>query len=189
MDNGADMHSRNMHGLNVVHIAAQGDQPISLFYFKQQNMDIYGKDNRNSTPLHWACFSNSEVALVYLLGWYHKSKLNSKDQDGFTPLHLAVKSADQLQSGRPVRALLMKGAIRDVRDNNGQTPHDLADQLNGRRLAREIKEALTSDTTCNCLMLKPVLKKTEKSMEMPIAFMTFFNLVYIILFVILFPRW
>lgn len=34
MDNGADMYSRNMHGLNVVHIAAQGDQPISLFYFK-----------------------------------------------------------------------------------------------------------------------------------------------------------
>ena len=83
----------------------------------------------------------------------------------------------------------MKGAIRDTRDNNGQTPHDLADQLNGRRLSREIKEALTSDTNCNCLMLKPVLKKTEKSMEMPIAFMTFFNLVYLILFVVLFPRW
>jgi palmitoyltransferase len=79
MDNGADMQARNMHGLNVLHIAAQGDQPISLYYFKSQGMDIYGKDNRNSTPLHWACFSNSEVALVYLLGWYHKSKLNMRD--------------------------------------------------------------------------------------------------------------
>lgn len=189
VDNGADMKAKNLHGLNVLHIAAQGDQPISLFYFKSQNMDIYCKDNRNSTPLHWACFSNSEVALVYLLGWYEKDKLNMKDQDGFTPLHLAVKSADQLQSGRPVRALLMKGATRDVRDNNGQTPHDLADMLNGRRLAREIKEALTSDTTCNCLMLKPVLKKTEKSMEMPLAFMGFFITIYMILFVFLFPRW
>lgn len=34
MDNGADMFAKNMFGLNVMHIAAQGDQPISLYYFK-----------------------------------------------------------------------------------------------------------------------------------------------------------
>ena len=96
VDNGADIYIKNTHGLNVLHIAAQGDQPISLFYFKSQSMDIYCKDNRNSTPLHWACFSNSEMALVYLLGWYAKDKLDMKDQDGFTPLHLTVKSADHL---------------------------------------------------------------------------------------------
>lgn len=152
-------------------------------------MNIYSKDNRNSTPLHWACFSNSEVALVYLLGWYHKSKLNMRDQDGYTPLHLTVKSADQLKSGRPLRALLMKGALRDIRDQNGQTPFDLAEQLQSRKLAREIKDSLTSDTACNCLMLKTVLKKTEKSMEMPFAFLAFFNSVYLILFLLLFPRW
>lgn len=94
--NGADMEARNQFGLNVLHIAAQGDQPISLFYFKSQGMDIYSKDNRNSTPIHWACFSNSEIALVYLLAWYETSKLNLQDCDGFTPLHLTVKSADQL---------------------------------------------------------------------------------------------
>ena len=152
-------------------------------------MDIYLKDNRNSTPLHWACFSNSEVALVYLLGWYHKDKLNSKDQDGYTPLHLTVKSADQLGSGRPLRALLMKGAIRDIRDNNGNTPYDLADDLNSRKLANELKGALTSDTKCNCLMLKSSLKKSEKSMEMPFSFMILFDGVFAILFLLLFPRW
>ena len=119
IDNGADLYLRNQYGLNVLHIAAQGDQPISLYFFKTLHMDIYSKDNRNSTPLHWACFSNSEVALVYLLGWYEKEKLNMKDCDGYTPLHLSVKSADQLKSGRPLRALLMKGASRDIRDNNG----------------------------------------------------------------------
>ena len=79
MDSHADMHARNMHGLNVLHIAAQGDQPISLYYFKSQHLDLYSKDFRNSTPLHWACFSNSEVALVYLLGWYTVDKLNIQD--------------------------------------------------------------------------------------------------------------
>ena len=83
----------------------------------------------------------------------------------------------------------MKGAQREVRDNNGHTPYDLADDLQSRKLARELKESLTSDTKCNCLMLKSTLKKTEKSMEMPFAFLTFFNLIFLILFLFLFPRW
>ena len=46
IENGADMYARNGFGLNVLHIAAQGDQPLSLFYFKSQHMDIYSKDKR-----------------------------------------------------------------------------------------------------------------------------------------------
>ena len=34
MKNGADMYIRNNFGINVMHVAAQGDQPISMFYFK-----------------------------------------------------------------------------------------------------------------------------------------------------------
>lgn len=26
-------------------------------------------DKRGSTPVHWACYSHSEVALAYLLAW------------------------------------------------------------------------------------------------------------------------
>ena len=143
MSNGADMYTRNLFGLNVLHIAAQGDQPLSLYYFKSLHMDIYSKDKRLSTPLHWACFSNSEVALIYLLAWWEKDKLNMQDIDGFTPLHFVVKAADELQSGRPLRALLMKGATRDVKDNNGQTPYDLCEDMKSRKLGRELKESLT----------------------------------------------
>ena len=127
-------------------------------------MDIYAKDNRNSTPIHWACFSNSEIALVYLLAWYDTDKLNLQDCDGFTPLHLTVKSADQLGSGRPLRALLMKGSIRDIRDKNGKTPYDLADDLKSRKLGKELREHLTEEVSCNCLMLKSSLKKVDKSL-------------------------
>jgi len=61
--------------------------------------------------------------------------------------------------------------------------------LKSRKLARELKEALTSDTTCNCLMLKSTLKKTEKSFEMPFAFLVFFDSIFVVLFLFLFPRW
>ena len=34
LNNGADSSLVNQYGLNVMHIAAQGDQPISLYFFK-----------------------------------------------------------------------------------------------------------------------------------------------------------
>lgn len=71
LDYGADMYMRNNFGINVLHVAAQGDQPISLYFFKQKGLDIKSKDNRNSTPMHWACYSKSEIALCYLLSWVH----------------------------------------------------------------------------------------------------------------------
>lgn len=66
---GADKNAENYFGLNMIHVAAQGDQAASLFYFKTCGVDINKKDKRGSTPLHWACYSQSEIALTYLLAW------------------------------------------------------------------------------------------------------------------------
>ena len=85
-------------------------------------MDINIRDNRLSTPLHWACYSRSEVSLNYLLAM--SPDLEAQDQKGFTPLHLAVKSVEVLKSTRPVRALLLKGANRLAKDNEGRTAAD-----------------------------------------------------------------
>jgi len=116
----ADFTAKNMYGANVLHIAAQGDQPSPLYYFvKLKNMDINQVDNRGSTPLHWACYSRSEFALSYLLAL--KPKLEIQDQAGYTPLHLAIKSVRELRSTRPVRALLLKGASRTSTNFQGVT--------------------------------------------------------------------
>lgn len=67
---GADTDTVNLNGLNVLHIAAQGDQPVTLYYFhKIVGMSITCKDFNGSTPLHWACYSNSELALIYISSW------------------------------------------------------------------------------------------------------------------------
>ena len=64
----ADIKLRNVYGANVLHVAAQGDQPAPLYYFAMiKEMDINDTDNRGSTPLHWACYSKSEFALSYIL--------------------------------------------------------------------------------------------------------------------------
>lgn len=94
IEEGADRFVSNKHGLNCLHIAAQGDQPISLYYFhKILNLDINQRDFRGSTPLHWAIFSCSELAMIYILTWLRKDQLTTTDEEGFTAMHLAVKTS------------------------------------------------------------------------------------------------
>lgn len=97
-------------------------------------MDLVCTDKRGSTPLHWACFQNSEVALIYLLGWLRRDQLDLKDCDGYTALHLAVKSSESLKSGRPLRALLTRGASRDAKDKKQKTAFDLTDTIKSESL-------------------------------------------------------
>ena len=104
----------------MLHTAVQGDQPISLYYFKQKGLDLQKGDHRSSTPLHWAAFAQSEISLLYLLSWVNN--LDLRDCDGFTALHLAVMSVESLGTTRPVRSLLIRGAGRHIRDNQGRKP-------------------------------------------------------------------
>jgi palmitoyltransferase ZDHHC13/17 len=80
-------------------------------------MSLDEVDNRGSTPLHWACYSKSEYALSFILAL--KPNLEIPDKMGFTPLHLAIRSVDELKSTRPVRSLLLKGSDRSAKNNEG----------------------------------------------------------------------
>ena len=51
-----------------------------------------------------------------------KPKLDVRDSEGYTPLHLAIKTVDHVESTRPVRFLLIRGARTDIRDNRGRLP-------------------------------------------------------------------
>lgn len=105
-----------------MHVAAQGDTAPPLYIFKMLGININQQDKRGSTPLHWACYSQSEVAIAYLLSW--NPDLNIQDKEGYTALHLAVRSVDAIDSCRPVRALLVKGARLDIRDKKERVPFD-----------------------------------------------------------------
>ena len=87
-----------------------------MFLFKELGIDLNSQDKRGSTPLHWACFRQSEIALSYLLAW--SPNLNSVDCDGNTPLHLAVKYVDDAESTRMVRFILMRGASTIIVNKN-----------------------------------------------------------------------
>lgn len=92
-------------------------------------MDIEVEDNKNSTPLHWACFSCSKLALIYILSWLREEKLSAQDIDGYTALHLAIRSTDELKSSRPVRNLMFANAPLHIKDNIGNVPLDILKEV------------------------------------------------------------
>lgn len=106
----------------MLHVAAQGDTAPPLYLFKMLGLNINAQDKRGSTALHWACYSQSETAISYLLAW--NPDVNMRDREGYTPLHLAVRSVDAVESCRPVRALLIKGAKTNIQDERGKIPED-----------------------------------------------------------------
>ena len=86
-------------------------------------MDINIRDSKESTPLHWACFTRSELSLNYILSL--NPNLEAKDTFGFTALHIAITTAEKMQSTRSVKSLLLRGASREARDNKGRRPVDV----------------------------------------------------------------
>ena len=88
---GGDIHAMNNQRLNMLHCAAQGNQPTSIVYFVNEGFNVNdSRDTVNSTPLHWACYQGAQASVAYLLS--AGSDPNKQDVGGNTPLHLSVKS-------------------------------------------------------------------------------------------------
>lgn len=156
-----------------------------MYFFKEQGIDLRSRDNRQSTPMHWACYSRSEVALCYLLAWV--TQLEDKDVEGYTPLHLAIKSVEQLRSTRPVRTLLVRGARRDAKDKTGRLPVDLLDQINDDIIRQELRQMLKEPKVCACFMVKTPLKLMRKSMSTPLFFISLILLNFALLTLFILP--
>ncbi|CAK59282.1 unnamed protein product (macronuclear) [Paramecium tetraurelia] len=118
---GANLYIRNAQGMNGLHLAAQGDQPKSVVYFKKIGFDFALKDSKGGTALHWAAYYGCELAVNYILS-FTDQLLDVRDAEGLTALHLATMSGNN----RIVKKLLLSGANRSIKNNEGQTAADIA---------------------------------------------------------------
>lgn len=122
--NECDPYSITDDGLTVIHSAAEGDSVNSIFYFyKQYGMDVDIKDEKNWTALHWAVIEGHEVAATFLLAW--GADINAQDALGNTPLHLSICFAEKELNTRLTKILLLRGADRNLRNNDGKRAIDV----------------------------------------------------------------
>lgn len=90
MENGADISSTNSSGLNVLHLAAQGNYPnIIVFLIEKYKFDINSRDNKGNSALHWAVYSGHRQAVDYLI--YYNIDMNLRDNDDDTALQIAIR--------------------------------------------------------------------------------------------------
>jgi palmitoyltransferase len=123
---GADVNVTSKNGLNVLHMAAQGNNPNIIIYFKiKYNISVLSTDLQGNTPLHWASYNSSEEAINFLLSYM--TDINIKNKDGKTPLHIAVFT----EKPSLIKKLIKRGADINIKDKNGKTPYDLALELTG----------------------------------------------------------
>lgn len=109
----------------MIHVAAQGDQPISLVYFTEKGINVDGKDKSGRTPLHHAAFTGNELFSVFAIAF--GADIEAREDEGKTPLHLCTKSFSDHRNVECVKKLLLAGADREARDSYGNRPVEYTD--------------------------------------------------------------
>ena len=125
VESGASVDAVTNLGKNVMHMAAEGNQPSMMIYLiTQEHQSTQIVDENGSTPLHWACYAGAEDSVNFLLNL--SADINAQDKENLTPLHLAVLGGKD----KIVIKLLQKNADKNIPNKKGETPYDLAVKKN-----------------------------------------------------------
>lgn len=71
--------------------------------------------------------------------------MSIQDNQGQTPLHLAVKSSEEVESTRSVRYLLVKNSPTNIQDNNGEVPADFIEEIKSQEMQVELRDMLVNN--------------------------------------------
>lgn len=162
---GADIHATNNTRLNVLIMAAQSNR-VSTFIFFKDKIDINLSDEKNSTALHWAAYNGSEEVVTYLLT-YKDIKINMRDDEGQTPIFVATVYGNT----RIVRRLLMKGANRHMKNNEGKKPINIARENDFPNIIKMLNDEYSClDFFKFYYNVKLDYRPKDRSLVMPIVF-------------------
>ena len=129
IQSGASVDAVTNLGKNVIHMAAEGNQPSMMIYLiTKEYQSSQSVDENGSTPLHWACYSGAEESVNFLLNL--DANIDAQDKEKLTPLHLAVLGGRE----KIVLKLLQKNANKNLANIKGELPIDLARKKNKKRI-------------------------------------------------------
>lgn len=107
LDNGAYLNSTNITGLNVLHLAAQGNcLNIIASLTEKYIFNINSQDNNGNTALHWAVYFNNQQCIDYLL--YYNIDINIKDNNNCTAMDIAIKRENESLIDKIKESIIIK---------------------------------------------------------------------------------
>ena len=128
-----------------MHMAAMRNKPSLLIYFKEKyKMDILDNDNGLNTPLHWACTTNSEDSINFLLSWI--DDINIKNKKGENILFFSI----YLINPHLIQKLIDEGIDFDNESNNNNLYNVIEVIENKSKFNPEYKKILNNINSKYC---------------------------------------
>ena len=117
-----DVSLRDRKGNSPIHTACEASHLYIVQYLIENvGVDKELTDNEGLTPLHVACVTGCKNIVEYLID-KQNADIEAKTHQNQTPLHLA-SSFGHIDI---VEFLVSRGAKKNVKDEDGKTPYDLA---------------------------------------------------------------
>ena len=129
LEAGADVNAADWAEHTPLQWAASTDAVESVEALLAAGAKVDALDRDKRTPLHWAADRAAERSLKFLLE-QTKAVVDATDYGGFTALHYAARRG---ASGASIKLLLAKGANPNLAALSGETPADLAVDLEGKK--------------------------------------------------------
>jgi ankyrin repeat protein len=134
VEKGADPNVRNFRGDTPLHLAAAMERNDMANLLLAWGLSIHAKNAQGRTPFQNALVSSPRMVKTLLT----KDRLSSPDDNGSSPLHIAVKEKAPLIM---LKTILEMGARTSSIDAEGRTPLRLAVDMKEWEAAKMLTEA------------------------------------------------
>ena len=95
IQNGADIQTRSSNGSTILHFASRNsNQEVVEFLLKLNEISVNARDNRNRTPLMYACYDGVCLDNIKML-IQNGADIQASDSNGSTVLHFASSNSNQ----------------------------------------------------------------------------------------------